>query len=253
MKTRLRETWDAGKAVINAWLSMPNTVSAEITARQDFDSITIDLQHGLNDYLSALTMLQALEPGSATPMARVPWLEPGIIMKLLDAGALGIICPMVNTAEDAENLVRYAHYAPRGTRSFGPTRALMTYGADYPGRANAAVTTLAMIETVQALENLEAIVATPDLTGVYIGPSDLSLSMGHTPKLDQDEPEVVAAIERILAAAKAAGKRAGIHCISTDYARRMIGLGFDLVTVGGSDIRLYTAAVAKVVADARAS
>jgi 4-hydroxy-2-oxoheptanedioate aldolase len=248
----LRDTWSAGNAGINAWLSMPNSVSAEITARQDLDSITIDLQHGLNDYLSALTMLQALEPGTATPMARVPWLEPGIIMKLLDAGALGIVCPMVNTVEDAENLVRYAHYAPRGTRSFGPTRALMTYGADYPVKANAAVITLAMIETVEALGNVDAIVATEDLTGIYIGPSDLSLSMGHTPKLDQDEPAVVDAIEKILTAAKNAGKRAGIHCISTDYARRMIDLGFDLVTVGGSDIRLYTAAIANTVKEMRA-
>jgi 4-hydroxy-2-oxoheptanedioate aldolase len=251
MRTRLRDAWNAGNAGINAWLSMPNTVSAEITARQDFDSITIDLQHGLNDYLSALAMLQALEPGTATPMARVPWLEPGIIMKVLDAGALGIICPMVNTPQDAEALVHYAHYAPRGTRSFGPTRAILAYGGDYPTRANDAVVTLAMIETAQALENVDAIVATPDLTGVYIGPSDLSLSMGRTPKLDQDDAEVVAAIDAILGAAKKAGVRAGIHCISTDYARQMIAKGFDLVTVGGSDIRIYAAALAERVAAMR--
>ena len=251
MRTRLRDTWAAGKAGVNAWLSMPNTVSAEITARQDLDSVTIDLQHGLNDYQAALSMLQAMEPGTATPMCRVPWLEPGIIMKVLDAGALGIICPMVNTPEDAEALVHWANYAPRGTRSFGPTRAVMAYGADYPSKANAAVVTLAMIETVQALENVEAIVATRDLTGVYIGPSDLSLSMGRTPKLDQDDPEVVKAIENILAAAKSAGVRAGIHCISTDYAKQMIAKGFDLVTVGGSDIRIYTAALAERVAAMR--
>ncbi len=251
MKNRLRETWGAGKPGINAWLSMPNTITAEITARQDFDSIVIDLQHGLNDYLSALNMLQALEPGTATPMARVPWLEPGIIMKLLDAGALGIICPMVNTPQDAENLVRWAHYAPRGTRSFGPTRALMAYGVDYPTKANGEVITLAMIETVQALENVDAIVATPDLTGVYIGPSDLSLSMGHTPKLDQDQPEVVEAIKRILAACKKAGVRAGIHCISAAYAKKMIALGFDLITLGGSDNRIYTAALQERLAEMR--
>ncbi len=252
MKTRLRDTWSAGRAAINAWLSMPSTVSAEITARQDLDAVTIDLQHGLTDYQAALTMLQALEPGTATPMARVPWLEPGIIMKLLDAGALGIICPMVNTPDDARNLVRYSHYAPQGTRSFGPTRAVMTYGTNYPGGANAAVITLAMIETVEALGNVDAIVGTEGLTGVYIGPSDLSLSMGHTPQLDQEEPAVLEAIGRILAAAKSAGKRAGIHCISPQYARRMIDLGFDLVTVGGSDIRLYTAAIANAVAQVRA-
>ena len=251
MNNRLRDCWSQDKAAVNGWLSMPNTISAEITARQDFDSITIDLQHGLNDYQAALGMLQALEVGNATPMARVPWLEPGIIMKLLDAGALGIICPMINTPEDAQNLVRYASYAPRGARSFGPTRAVMAHGADYASKANGEVVTFAMIETVQAMHNLDAIVATPDLSGVYIGPSDLSLSMGHTPKLDQDEPPVVEAIKTILAAAKKAGIRAGIHCISTDYARKMIELGFDLVTIGGSDIRIYSAAVAERVAAMR--
>ena len=251
MNNRLRDCWSKGNGAVNGWLSMPNTISAEITARQDFDSITIDLQHGLNDYQAALGMLQALEVGNATPMARVPWLEPGIIMKLLDAGALGIICPMINTPEDAQNLVRYASYAPRGARSFGPTRAVMAHGADYASKANGEVVTFAMIETVQAMHNLDAIVATPDLSGVYIGPSDLSLSMGHTPKLDQDEPPVVEAIKTILAAAKKAGIRAGIHCISTDYARKMIKLGFDLVTIGGSDIRIYSAAVAERVAAMR--
>ena len=251
MNNRLRDCWARGAGAVNGWLSMPNTISAEITARQDFDSITIDLQHGLNDYQAALSMLQALEVGSATPLARVPWLEPGIIMKLLDAGALGIICPMINTPEEAENLVRYASYAPRGARSFGPTRAVMSHGADYASKANAQVVTFAMIETVQALENVDAIVATPDLGGVYIGPSDLSLSMGHTPKLDQDEAPVVDAIKSILASAKKAGIRAGIHCISTDYAKEMIALGFDLVTIGGSDIRIYSAAVAERVAAMR--
>ena len=251
MQNRVRETWSRGDAVVNCWLSMPNTVSAEIAARQDFDSITIDLQHGLVDYSAALPMLQALEPGSATALARVPWLEPGIIMKMLDAGALGIICPMINTAQDAEDFVRYANYAPRGARSFGPTRAMMAYGADYATQSNSQVVTLAMIETTQAMDNLEAIVATPDLSGVYVGPSDLSLSMGYTPKLDQDEPAVVDAIKNILGTAKKAGLRAGIHCISTDYAKQMIALGFDLVTIGGSDIRLLSAVMGEKVAAMR--
>lgn len=252
MKNRLRDTWKAGKAGINAWLSMPNTISAEVTARQDFDSITIDLQHGLNDYQAALGMLQALEPGNATPMARVPWLEPGIIMKLLDAGALGIICPMINTPAEAQALVRYASYAPRGVRSFGPTRAVMTHGADYPTKANDQIITLAMIETTEALGNVDAIVATPGLSGVYVGPSDLSLSMGHTPKLDQEEPVVLDAIKKILAATKKAGLHAGIHCISTDYSKKMIALGFDFVTIGGSDMRIYAAALAERLAQMRA-
>ena len=250
MKTRLIDTWAAGKAAINAWLAIPNTVTAELTARADLDSVTVDLQHGLIDYQAALLMLQALSASGVTPMARAPWLEPGIIMKLLDAGALGIICPMINTAEDAEDLVRYTRYAPRGVRSFGPTRAAVIYGAQFWAQANDTVVTFAMIETAEALENLDAIVSTPDLSGVYIGPSDLSLSMGHIPKLDHDQPEVLAAIGRICEAAHRAGIKAGIHCLSPAYAKTMIEAGFDLVTVG-SDFRIYATALNDAVTAVR--
>ena len=250
MKNKLRETWNAGGGAINGWLSIPSTVTAELLARHDYDSVTVDLQHGLNDYHDALRMLQVLAIGAGTPMARVPWLEPGIIMKLLDAGALGIICPMVNTPEEAEALVRHCHYAPCGDRSFGPTRAIFEHGADYPTRANDEVVCLAMVETRQALDNVERIAATPGLTGVYIGPSDLSLSLGHVPKLDQDEPEVVSAIERILAAAHGAGIKAGIHTLAPSYAKQMLSLGFDLVTVG-SDIRLLNTAIANSLGEMR--
>ena len=250
MKTRLLDTWAAGRAAVNGWLAVPSPVTAELTARADLDSVTVDLQHGLIDYQCALTMLQAMSASGVTPLARAPWLDPGLIMKLLDAGALGIVCPMINTPEDAENLVRYTRYAPRGVRSFGPTRAAFAYGAQYWTRANESVVTLAMIETAEALENLDAIVSTPDLSGVYIGPSDLSLSMGRTPKLDHDDPSVLAAIERIRESAHRAGIRAGIHCLSPAYAKSMIDAGFDLVTVG-SDLRIYVAALDEAVAAVR--
>ncbi len=250
MKTRLLDTWAEGKAAINGWLAVPSPITAELTARADFDSVTVDLQHGLIDYQAALTMLLAMSASAATPMARAPWLEPGVIMKLLDAGALGIVCPMINTPEDAENLVRYTRYAPRGVRSFGPTRAGLVYGAEYWTKANESVVTLAMVETAEALDNLEGIVATPDLSGIYIGPSDLALSLGRTPKLDHDDPVVLAAIRRIREAAHRAGIRAGIHCLSPSYARSMIEEGFDLVTVG-SDLRIYVAALNDAVAAVR--
>lgn len=250
MNNRIRKVWGDGRACVNAWLSIPSPVTAELVAQLDFDSLTIDLQHGLNDYSSALNLLQAIRVSDATPMARVPWLEPGIIMKLLDAGALGLICPMVNTREQAEAFVRYARYAPDGDRSFGPTRAVFVHGADYAGRANENVITLAMVETEEALSNVAAIVATPGLTGVYIGPSDLSLSLGYQPKLDHDEPAVVDAIKRVLEAAKSAGVRAGIHCLSPAYAKEMVALGFDLVTLG-SDIRLFVASVTSALQEMR--
>ena len=246
----LKNSWSQGTATVNGWLSIPSSISAEIMAHQGWDSLTIDLQHGLVDYQAALTMLQAVSTKDVTPLARVPWLEAGIIMKLLDAGAYGIICPMVNTPEDAARFVSYCRYAPAGQRSFGPTRALFYAGSDYAKHANDTVIALAMIETRQALDNVEAIVSTPGLDGVYIGPSDLSLSMGYTPKLDQEESAVLEAIERIRTAAKNAGIRAGIHCLEPAYARRMIEQGFDLVTIG-SDIRILGSAAAAAVKDTK--
>jgi len=250
MKNKLRSLWAKGGVGVNAWLGIPSTITAEIVSKQGFDSITVDLQHGLTDYGSALPMLQAIAACDATPMARVPWLEPGIVGKLLDAGALGIVCPMINTPADAEALVRYCRYAPDGARSFGPARAQVAHGPDYAQHANESVITLAMIETEEALSQVAAIARTPGLTGVYIGPSDLSLSMGFQPKLDHDEPKVVDAIKRILEAAKEAGIKAGIHCLAPTYAKEMLDLGFDLVTLG-TDIRLFTAAYAGAMKEMR--
>ena len=235
---RLREIWRRGGAAVNGWLAIPSGVSAEAMAHQGWDSLTIDMQHGLVDYTNAV------------PMVRVPWLEPGIIMKSLDAGAYGIICPMINTREDAERFVGACRYAPDGYRSFGPIRALLYAGADYPKHANRTVLTFAMIETAQALENLEAIVSTPGLDGVYIGPADLALSLGHTPKFDHTEPELLEPIERIMNAAKAHGVVPGIHCGSAAYARRMIDLGFQLVTLL-SEMRLMAAAAKAIVEETR--
>jgi len=243
MQNKLRVRWQEEAVAVNAWLGIPSTVTAEIVSRQGFDSITIDLQHGINDYSSAVPMLQAIAASDATPMARVPWLEPGIIMKLLDAGALGIVCPMVNTPDDAERFVRYCRYAPDGERSFGPVRAGLLHGPAYVREANDSIVTLAMIETAQALSQVAEIVRTRGLTGVYIGPSDLGLSLGYEAKLDQTEPVVMDAIKRILESAKEAGIKAGIHCLAPAYAREMMALGFDLVTLG-TDIRLFTAAYA---------
>ncbi len=251
MHNKLRSLWNEGATAVNAWLGIPSTVTAEIVSRQGFDAITVDLQHGITDYSSAVPMLQAISASDATPMARVPWLEPGIIMKLLDAGALGIICPMINTPADAERFVRYCRYAPEGERSFGPVRAGLVHGPAYARQANESIVTLAMIETGQGLANVAEIVRTPGLTGVYIGPSDLGLSLGYEAKLDQTEPVVVDAIKRILEAARDAGIRAGIHCLAPAYAREMLGLGFDLVTLG-TDIRLFTAAYADAMRALRA-
>src|SRR4051794_17527440 len=185
---RLREIWKTQGAAVNGWLAIANSFSAETMAHQGWDSLTIDLQHGVVDYQAMVTMLQALSTTATVPVVRVPWLEPGILMKTLDAGAYGVICPMVNTREDAQRLVACTRYAPRGMRSFGPVRALLYGGADYPQHADDTIVSFAMIETAQALDNLDAILSVEGLDAIYIGPSDLSLALGCPPVFDDVAP-----------------------------------------------------------------
>ncbi|WP_425261453.1 HpcH/HpaI aldolase family protein [Rubrivivax sp. RP6-9] len=239
-ENRLRTLWQAGQAVVNGWLAVPSSFSAEVMAHQGWDSLTVDLQHGVVDYQAMVGMLQAISTTATVPVVRVPWLEPGALMKALDAGAYGVICPMVNTREDAQKLVAYTHYAPRGTRSFGPVRATLYGGADYPQQANDTIVTFAMIETAQALDNLDAILSVEGLDAIYIGPSDLSLALGCRPVFDDVDPPVQQAIEHILARAKAHGLRAGIHNGAPEVAKARVAMGFDFVTMG-SDARLLAA------------
>ena len=239
-ENRLRNLWAQGQAAVNGWLAIGNSFSAEVMAHQGWDTLTVDMQHGVIDYAQMVTMLQAISTTATVPVVRVPWLEPGIIMKSLDAGAYAIICPMVNTVDDAARLVSYTHYAPRGARSFGPVRASLYGGADYAQHANDTVVAFAMIETAQALDNLDAILAVEGLDAVYIGPSDLSLALGCKPVFDDVDPPVAQAIAHIVTRAKAHGVRAGVHNGRVDVARARIALGFDFVTVG-SDARLLAA------------
>ena len=242
----LRALWSAGGAALNGWLAIPSSFSAEVMGHQGWDTLTIDMQHGLIDESALVPMLQALQSTPAMPVVRVPWLAPAPIMKALDAGAQAIICPMVNTADDARKLVQYTRYAPQGGRSFGPVRAGLVHGADYASAANANLVVFAMIETAQALDNLDAICAVEGIDAVYIGPSDLSLSMGCKPVFDDVDPPVAQAIEHILARAHAHQLKAGVHNGRTDVARARIAKGFDFVTVG-SDARILIAGSQQIV------
>lgn len=230
-ENRLRQLWDAGEKTVNAWLGIPNSFSAEIMAQQGFESATIDMQHGLVDYPASIGMLQAISTTDTVPLVRVPWNEPGIIMKSLDAGAYGIICPMINSKAEAESFVSSVRYLPVGSRSFGPIRATMYAGADYYKHANETVLALAMIETKEAMAALDDILAVPGLDGIYVGPADLSLSLGQTPKMDQDEQPVVDAIQQIIDTTKKHKKYAGIHCGSVSYIKKMWSIGFDYATL----------------------
>ncbi|MEO5692995.1 MAG: aldolase/citrate lyase family protein, partial [Usitatibacter sp.] len=216
-----RKHFAGGGKVIAGWCSIPSAVTAEIVARQGFDAIAIDLQHGLIDYQVSLQMLQATGAVEVPALCRVPWNDAAPIMKALDAGFTGIICPMVNTREDAEKFVGACRYAPRGYRSYGPTRAARIH-ADYATSAADLIVTFAMIETAEAVRNLDSILAVPDIDAVYIGPADLALSLGYAPSLFSTDAAVLDAIATICRKAKAAGKIAGIHAGSSAQVREML-------------------------------
>ena len=223
--------------IINGWISIPNSFVAEIMSTQGWDSLTIDMQHGLVDYSTSIAMLQAISTNKIFPIARVPWLEEGIIMKTLDAGAKGIICPMINSRAEAQKLVNLCYYPPVGERSVGPIRALFQEGGDYLIKANENIIPFAMIETIKSVENIEEILSVEGLKAIYVGPSDLSISMGFEPKGDQEQPEVKECIKEILSKCNKFNILAGIHNISPEYAQNMIEWGYDFVTVS-TDMRI---------------
>lgn len=251
MQNSVKQAWAEGRAIINAWLAIPNGFTAETMAKAGFDSITVDLQHGVQDYMSMVTCFQAIGKYPALPITRVPWLEPGIVGKVLDGGAWGVICPMINTAQQARDLVSFCKYPPQGARSNGPIR-FANYGAssNYQSIANDEVIILPMIETVEAVANLEAILDVPGVTGVYIGPSDLGFTHGLVPKLDREEPEMLAIFDRIIAECSKRGLIAGIQCNEASYAIRAVGMGFKMVTLA-NDISMMSYTAMRDVATVR--
>lgn len=249
----IRRLWAEGKPVLNGWLSIGNAFTAEIMSAQGYDAMTIDQQHGFLGYDALAPMLQAMRASPVTPMVRVPWNAPGDIMKALDGGALGIICPMINNREEAEQFVSCMRYPPNGQRSMGPTRAVFAHGADYATWADDQVIALAMIETADGMKNLKDIVATPGLDGVYIGPADLTLGLtgrAYPTGFDREEPVMIDAIREILARAHEAGIRAALHCGTPAYGARAIGWGFDMVTLL-NDVRLLATGAKASVDQAR--
>ena len=249
MANRLKQLWDSGTPAVNGWLAIPSGFSAEVMAQAGWDSVTVDLQHGVQDYQSMVACFQAMQSHPVLPMARVPWNEPGIVGKVLDAGAYGVICPMVNTRAEAEAFVSYCRYPPTGKRSNGPIRAgIYGVSTSYQSTANQEVLCLPMIETQEAVDNLDAILDVPGVDAVYIGPSDLGFSMGLVPVLDREEPVILDIYKKILDATKRRGLRACVHCGSPAYAKRMIAMGFHLVTISNDSGLMLGAARATVTA-----
>ena len=181
----LRQRWRDGATTLGAWISLRDPLLAEVAGQAGFDYVVVDMQHGLNDYADVVAMLQAMAGSATVPLVRVPWNEQGIIGRVLDAGALGVIIPMVNTADEARRAVDGMPISPDGTRSIGPLVARIRYGLDYPSIANEAVACIPMIETRQAVEGIDEILAVPGIDAVYVGPADLSMSYGLAPRVDQ--------------------------------------------------------------------
>jgi 4-hydroxy-2-oxoheptanedioate aldolase len=246
---RLKRLWQDGKPALGGWLTVPSSVSAEAFAHAGFDWVCIDTQHGLIDYQVAVTMLQAISTTDAVPVVRVQWNDPGIIMKTLDAGAYGVIIPMVNTRAEAEAAAGACRYAPRGYRSYGPGRAVYYAGRDYFPNADDEVCCIPMIETKEALENLEEIMSVPGIDAVYIGPSDLSVSLGLPPAYDHDEALFTDAIDRVLDGCRRHGIVPGVHAGNPPTARKRIEQGFQMIEIcddGGSLARSAAAALRDV-------
>jgi 4-hydroxy-2-oxoheptanedioate aldolase len=252
---RVRRRWAGGEVAFNAWSTFPGVASARILADAGFDAVTVDLQHGEHTAAGLGEAVEAIERAGAVPFIRLPWNDPASIMRALDLGARGLICPMVNSAEEAEAFVRYCRYPPLGTRSYGPVRSAFGTAREQTDAANAAVLAFAQIETTEGWANVEAICATERLDGVYVGPADLSLTLGFEGFADLSAAEMQQALARVVASASSAGIVPGIHSPTADQAVEMARAGFRFVGAAGDRELLGSSgaeSLARVRAEARA-
>ncbi len=238
----IKEAWSEGRTTFGLWLAIPSSFSAELVAGSGPDYVCVDQQHGIVDYSSMVPMLQAIKAAGAAPITRVLSNDPYQIMKALDAGALGIVAPLVNNAEEAERTVAACRYPPQGIRSYGPIRARDVIGSSDPEDLTGEVLCIVMVETREGLERVKEIAATPGLDGIYVGPADLAVSLGFPPTTNVTEDEHVEAVRQIKEACREHGIAAGIHSASGEWARRHVEAGFDMVTVATDAALLKNAA-----------
>ena len=225
----LRTQWNEGRDTLGVWLAIPSIISAETAARVGYDYVCIDNQHGVNDYQQTVAMAQAILLGGSTPIARVPWNEPGIIGKMLDAGIEGVVVPMVNSVAEAQAVVRAGRYAPTGARSFGPVVAGMRRPNHYDWSSDG-IALIPMIETVEAIANLDDILAVPGIDAIYVGPADLSITLGLPPGNNDGDSKFDDALATIVKGCRKAGIVPGIHAAAALVERRL-EQGFRMITV----------------------
>ena len=243
----LRARWASGEVLLGGWLTIPDAFSAEIVARAGFDWVCIDMQHGLADHRDAAAMIHAITYAGTIPIVRVPSLDDGAIGRALDTGARGVIVPMVNTRAAAEAAVAACRYAPVGRRSFGPTKARYSLGANYFDWANDDVLCIVMVETGEALGNLDAIAGTRGVDAIFVGPSDLGVSLGLGPGLDNAAATFTGAIDAILSACRHHRVAPAIYA-DASMAPTRLQQGFRMVAVANDSVLLSGAASSALTA-----
>jgi 4-hydroxy-2-oxoheptanedioate aldolase len=240
----------AGETIFSAWCTLASPLAGETVAREGFDAVVLDVQHGLWDTASLIAGISALHHAGSAPVVRVPLNDFAFVSRSLDCGAEAIIAPMINNAGDAKRFAGVAKFPPVGERSWGPQRAMMLQGragaTDYLREANDETLTLAMIETPAALNEVDDIAATPGIDALFVGPYDLSTALSAGAAQDVTAPEVEHAIDRICAAAQNAGKIPGIYCNNAARALAMAKRGFKFITIG-SDLGLLREGAAAVL------
>ena len=242
----LRELWEKGEPTLGGWCVIPSSFTAELMGHAGYDWVCIDTQHGLIGYDQMLLMLQGLSATNTPAFVRVRWNEPAEIMKALDAGAHGVIVPMVNSAADARQAVAACRYPPEGYRSYGPTRASLQASGFGPESANRAVVCVVMIETPEAIAALDEILAVPGVDGVYVGPNDLAVTHGMKPDGTASDPKHRQLIETILKACGRHHVTAGIHCAGPETAVGWRDAGFRMLNID-SDALFLSGGAARVV------
>jgi 4-hydroxy-2-oxoheptanedioate aldolase len=231
----------AGLPAVGSWLSLCSPVAAESMAQVGWDWLVVDAEHSPVGFDTMVNCFRAAQLGGAVPMARVPWNDIIWIQRTLDAGALGLVVPMVNTVEDAKAVVSNMKYSTKGQRSFGGSRVAPYIDADYRDWADEHLTIIVMIETVQAVENAEAILSIEEINGCFIGPNDLALSMGLSAKEIGGAAHEAAMME-VLAACKKTGKAAGKHCFNAAELSERIAQGFQFLALMSDGALMMNAA-----------
>ncbi len=235
----------------NGWLCVPSPLVAETVARAGFGSVTLDAQHGFATFTSIVECVAAAALAGKPALVRLPLGGFGLGARALDAGAAGLIAPMIDTAADARAFSDAVKFPPLGRRSWGPNRALGLLGLDRPSylaRANELTLALAMIETELALSNVDSIAQTDGVDGLLIGPNDLSVSLTGGAAVDPGHPRVIAALGRVLDAGRRAGKPVAIFANSPAYASDYMRRGFPMIALG-PDIGFLAAGAERALSD----